>query len=140
MSRLPRDRVSPPHRRAPPGRGWAAEQCDSGAVGPFLAEQKKQVEGRDPPAQLADEGKRRTLARSERTGSEAESEAGFGKVAGDKHALVPRTRSSHDFTAGTVANFGFKSGTRIIMLLVSFRFRSSLRGRRECLRTSESGH
>src|SRR5690242_5663786 len=33
--------------------------------------------------------------------------------------LVPRTRSSHDFAAGTVANFGFKSGTRIIDLLVS---------------------
>jgi hypothetical protein len=28
--------------------------------------------------------------------------------------LVPRTRSSHAFSAGTVANFGFKSGTRII--------------------------
>ena len=35
-------------------------------------------------------------------------------------ALVPRTRSSHDFSAGTFANFGFKSGTRIIDLLVSF--------------------
>ena len=34
--------------------------------------------------------------------------------------LVPRTRSSHDLAAGTVANFGFKSGTRIIDLLVSF--------------------
>src|ERR1700681_1355807 len=34
--------------------------------------------------------------------------------------LVPRTRSSHDFSARTVANFGFKSGTRIIELLVSF--------------------
>src|SRR5215467_3586359 len=34
--------------------------------------------------------------------------------------LVPRTRSSHDFSAGTFANFGFKSGTRIIDLLVSF--------------------
>src|SRR5205807_6955151 len=34
--------------------------------------------------------------------------------------LVPRTRSSHHFSAGTVANFGFKSGTRIIDLLVSF--------------------
>jgi multidrug efflux system membrane fusion protein len=34
--------------------------------------------------------------------------------------LVPRTRSSHDFAAGTVANFGFKSGTSIIELLVSF--------------------
>jgi hypothetical protein len=33
--------------------------------------------------------------------------------------LVPRTRSSHTFPAGTVANFGFKSGTRIIELLVS---------------------
>ena len=39
--------------------------------------------------------------------------------------LVPRTRSSHHIAAGTVANFGFKSGTRIIELLVSFRFRSS---------------
>src|SRR5262249_48467210 len=34
----------------------------------------------------------------------------------------------------------FKSGTGIIELLVSFRFRSSLRGRCERLRTSESGH
>jgi hypothetical protein len=57
-----------------------------------------------------------------------------------RSTLVPRTRSSHDFSASTVANFGFKSGTRIIELLVSFRFRSSLRGRCECLRTSESGH
>jgi hypothetical protein len=32
---------------------------------------------------------------------------------------VPRTRSSHDIAASTVANFGFKSGTRIIDLLVS---------------------
>src|SRR5262249_51151135 len=38
---------------------------------------------------------------------------------------VPRTRSSHNFAAGTDANFGFKSGTRIIALLVSLRFRSS---------------
>ena len=29
-------------------------------------------------------------------------------------SLVPRTRSSHDFSAGAFANFGFKSGTRII--------------------------
>ena len=57
-----------------------------------------------------------------------------------EQVLVPRTRSSHDFSAGTVANFGFKSGTRIIELLVSSRFRSSLRGRCESLRTSESGH
>ena len=34
--------------------------------------------------------------------------------------LVPRTRSSHDFAAGTFANFGFKSGARIIGWLVSF--------------------
>src|SRR6266481_5635035 len=53
--------------------------------------------------------------------------------------LVPRTRSSHHFSAGTVANFGFKSGTRIIELLVSFRFRSSLGGRGKCWRTSGSG-
>src|SRR5205085_2306226 len=53
---------------------------------------------------------------------------------------VPRTRSSHDFAAGTVANFGFKSGTRIIELLVSSRSRSSLRGHGKCWRTSESGH
>src|SRR5215472_19021545 len=33
--------------------------------------------------------------------------------------VVPRTRSPHDFSTGTVANFGFKSGTRIIELLVS---------------------
>jgi putrescine transport system substrate-binding protein len=35
-------------------------------------------------------------------------------------ALVSRTRSSHHIAAGTVANFGFNSGTRIIELLVSF--------------------
>src|SRR5215471_13470464 len=40
--------------------------------------------------------------------------------AGSRARLVPRTRSSHDLAAGTVANFGFKSGTRIIDLLVSF--------------------
>jgi Na+-translocating ferredoxin:NAD+ oxidoreductase RnfD subunit len=34
--------------------------------------------------------------------------------------IVPRTRSSHDIAAGRVANFGFKSGTRVIDLLVSF--------------------
>ena len=43
--------------------------------------------------------------------------------------LVPRTRSSHDFPAGRVANFGSEGGTGIIELLVSFRFRSSLRAR-----------
>jgi hypothetical protein len=40
-------------------------------------------------------------------------------VHGAARALVPRTRSSHDFAAGAFANFGFKSGTRIIELLVS---------------------
>src|SRR5205807_1266532 len=41
-------------------------------------------------------------------------------VSSNRHqVLVPRTRSSHHFSAGTVANFGFKSGTRIIELLVS---------------------
>src|SRR5262249_26977939 len=34
-------------------------------------------------------------------------------------SLVPRTRSSHGRAARVFANFGFKSGTRIIMLLVS---------------------
>src|SRR5215469_12130668 len=34
--------------------------------------------------------------------------------------LVLRTRSSPNIAAGYVANFGFKSGTRIIELLVSF--------------------
>jgi hypothetical protein len=35
-------------------------------------------------------------------------------------SLVPRRRSSHNIAASAVANFGFKSGTRIIGLLVSF--------------------
>jgi multidrug efflux system membrane fusion protein len=34
--------------------------------------------------------------------------------------LVPRTRSSQDFAAGTVASFGFESGTRIMELPASF--------------------
>src|SRR5262249_53702395 len=33
-----------------------------------------------------------------------------------RRTLVPRTRSSHEFSAGTIANFGFKSGTSIIIL------------------------
>src|SRR5262249_7098762 len=37
-----------------------------------------------------------------------------------KLGLVPRTRSSPGVAARSVANFGFKSGTRIIDLLVSF--------------------
>ena len=54
--------------------------------------------------------------------------------------LVPRTRSSHDFAAGTVANFGFKSGTRIIDLLVSFSIPKFAQRSLQSLRTSESGH
>jgi hypothetical protein len=48
--------------------------------------------------------------------------ANFGFKSGTQiiDLLVPRTRSSHDFAAGAFANFGFKSGTRIIELLVSF--------------------
>jgi uncharacterized protein (DUF2147 family) len=34
-------------------------------------------------------------------------------------ALVPQTRSSHTIAASAIAHFGFKSGTRIIELLVS---------------------
>src|SRR5689334_17894504 len=37
-----------------------------------------------------------------------------------RDALVPRTRSSHTLRGESYANFGFKSGTRIIELLVSF--------------------
>src|SRR5215471_21794121 len=37
----------------------------------------------------------------------------------DCHVLVPRTRSSHTLAANPIANFGFKRGTRIIVLLVS---------------------
>ena len=39
---------------------------------------------------------------------------------GELARLVPRTRSSHHIAAGTVANFGFKSGTKIIAFPVSF--------------------
>ena len=35
-------------------------------------------------------------------------------------ALVPRTRSSHNFAKSSDANFGFKSGTTGMELLVSF--------------------
>jgi drug/metabolite transporter (DMT)-like permease len=38
---------------------------------------------------------------------------------GELARLVPRTRSSHRIAASTVANFGFKSGTRIIEFRVS---------------------
>src|ERR1043165_6751188 len=50
----------------------------------------------------------------------------------DQHGLrsevpaVSRTRSSHDCSAGTFANFGFKRDTGIIGLLVSLWFGSSL--------------
>src|SRR5262249_11145488 len=40
--------------------------------------------------------------------------------ASSAEGLVPRTRSSHHIAAGTVANFGFKNGTRMIGFLVSF--------------------
>src|ERR1044071_9079088 len=43
--------------------------------------------------------------------------------------LVSRIRSSRDCPAGTIANFGFKRVTRIIGLLVSLRFGSSLRSK-----------
>jgi len=48
-------------------------------------------------------------------------------------ALVPRTRSSHDFAAGTFANFGFNNGTRIMMLLVSFSIPKFAQGSRRTL-------
>jgi hypothetical protein len=54
--------------------------------------------------------------------------------------LVPRTRSSHNIAANAVANFGFKSGTRIIDLLVSFDSEVRTRVCRKVQRTSESGH
>src|SRR6516225_1573169 len=40
-------------------------------------------------------------------------------IAADHLLVVPRTRSSHDRAARVFANFGLKSGTRIITLLVS---------------------
>src|SRR5205823_7123226 len=45
----------------------------------------------------------------------------------DAVELVSRTRSSHDCSAGTFANFGSKRDTRIIDFLVSLWFGSSLR-------------
>jgi hypothetical protein len=53
---------------------------------------------------------------------------------------VPRTRSSHTVAASPIANFGFKSGTRIIELLVSLGSEVRMRVCRKHLRTSESGH
>jgi hypothetical protein len=41
--------------------------------------------------------------------------------------LVPRTRSSHDFSAGTVANFGFKSGTSVPLLTDDSQIGANLR-------------
>src|SRR5262249_22119306 len=41
---------------------------------------------------------------------------------------VPRTRSSHSRVASALANFGFKSGTGIIVFASVLRFRSSHRG------------
>jgi molybdate transport system substrate-binding protein len=57
----------------------------------------------------------------------------------DNSSLVPRTRSSHDFAAGTVANFGFKSGTRIIKLLVSFSIAKFARSQLRMLANFEIG-
>jgi hypothetical protein len=53
---------------------------------------------------------------------------------------VPRTRSSHNIAASAVANFGFKSDTRIIDLLVSFDSEVRIRVCRKVGRTSESRH
>src|ERR1700736_4436452 len=54
--------------------------------------------------------------------------------------LVPRTRSSHKFAERSDANFGFRSGTTRIELLVSLSIPKLVRACRKCLRTSESGH
>src|ERR1700736_4436454 len=54
--------------------------------------------------------------------------------------LVPRNRSSHKFAERSDANFGFRSGTTRIELLVSLSIPKFVRARRKCLRTSESGH
>src|SRR5262249_16513104 len=54
--------------------------------------------------------------------------------------LVPRTRSSHRFAEPADANFGFKSGTTSIHLLVSLSIPKFARARPKHLRTSESGH
>jgi len=55
-------------------------------------------------------------------------------------APVPRTRSSHKFAEPADANFGFKSGTTRMDLLVSLSIPKFVRARRKCPRTSESGH
>ena len=57
-----------------------------------------------------------------------------------KGRLVPRTRSSHDLAERAFANFGFKSGTRIMELLVSCDSEVRSRVSRKFGRTSESGH
>src|SRR5205807_8830883 len=57
-----------------------------------------------------------------------------------RRRLVPRTRSSYKFVARSDANFGFRSGTTRIELLVSLSIPKFVRARRKCLRTSESGH
>src|SRR5262245_44442080 len=55
--------------------------------------------------------------------------------------LVPRTRSSHCRAASPIANFGFKRGTRsIILASVPLIPKFASEGCRQTLRTSESGH
>src|SRR5262245_47850986 len=58
-------------------------------------------------------------------------------AASSRRTLVPRTRSSHDLAAGAFANFGFKSGTRIIEFLVSLDSEVRIRTRCNLVRTSE---
>jgi len=47
---------------------------------------------------------------------------------------------SHKLAESSDANFGFKSGTTGMELLVSLSIPKFVRVSRECLRTSESGH
>ena len=67
---------------------------------------------------------------------------GAGRIAAKRRidTLVPRTRSSHKFAERSDANFGFRSGTTRIELLVSLSIPKFVRACRKCLRTSESGH
>jgi hypothetical protein len=55
-------------------------------------------------------------------------------------ALVPRTRSSHNFAESWDAKFRFKNSTIAMELLVSLAIPKFVRARRKCLRTLESGH
>jgi hypothetical protein len=53
-------------------------------------------------------------------------------VGGVAVMIVPRTRSSHGFTENAHANFGFKSGTTRIDLLVSLSIPKFVQARRKC--------